>query len=144
MVRQEEDDELKYRIRPIEFVMHNPNLFWVSPYDAKNVFETLGGIPWLLTTAAGVGVSVGYYRFGQAHVPSTFYVNVMRTWGRVFFGLAIGGGIGFLRFGDRQRLHNAYTSYRIRRRYKESVNIDTKDLWKLKGHKPHQEYYQWQ
>ena len=140
----EEDNKLKFKIRPIDFVMHNPNHFWLSPYDFSNVFQTLGGLPWLASAGTGIAISVGYYKATNKHIPSTFYANIMRTWGRLFIGLFVGGFVGYLRFGDRQRLHNAYTSYRIRRRYKDSINIETTDLAKLKGHAPHEEYYKWQ
>ena len=143
MVRQEPDEELQFKIRPINLVMHNPNLFWVSPYDPVKAVQTLGGLPWLMSAGTGVALSLTYYKFSQSSIKSTFYVNTMRMWGRAIVGLAIGGLVGFYRFGDRQRLHNAYTSYRIRRRYKESINIETKDIWKYKGHKPHEEFYQW-
>ena len=143
MVRQENDEDLKYKIRPIQLVMHNPNLFWLNPKNVCGVYETLGGLPWLLSATTGVAVSLSYYKFSQSYSAPSFYVNVYRTWGRFLFGLAIGGFVGFLRFGDRQRLHNAYTSYRIRKRYKESINIDEKDIWRHKGHKPHHEYYEW-
>ena len=144
MVLQEGDDELKYRIRPISLVMHNPNFFWLNPYDASSVLSTFGGVPTVLSAATGAGVSVAYYKFSTQAIPSTFYANIWRTWGRLFIGAAIGGAFGFMRFGDRQRLHNAYTSYRVRRRYKDSINIETKDIWRFKGHKPHEEFYQWQ
>ena len=143
MVHQEPDEELKHKIRPVDLVMHNPNYFWLSPYDTKNVVETMGGAPWVMSTAVGAAISLTYYKFGQSHVKSTFYVNNMRLWGRFIVGASIGGFIGFLRFGDRQRLHNAYTSYRVRKRYAESINIEEKNIWKHKGQAPHQEYYQW-
>ena len=141
---RESDSELKFKIRPIDFVMHNPNLFWISPSDTESVIATAGGIPFLLSTGAGIAFSVLYYKLGTRVNPVLFYDDIMKTWGRIFMGAVVGGGIGFMRFGDRQRLHNAYTSYRLRRRYKDSINIETTELWKLKGHKPHEPCYEWQ
>ena len=142
----ENDEDLPYRIRPIQLVMHNPNFFWVSPWDARKSLEVVGGLPWLLSTTVGAGVAVTYYKFGQAHsaAPSTFYVNVFRTWGRLLFGAAIGGFVGYLRFGDRQRLHNAYTSYRLRRRYPGAINITETNISKHKGHRCHHDAYEFQ
>ena len=144
MVRQENDGDLPFKIRPIQLVMHNPNIFWVSPYDVPKAVEVLGGLPFLATAGLGAGISMTYYKFGQANIPATFYANVMKTWGRLLFGLAIGGYIGYLRFGDRQRLHNAYTSYRLRKRYAGAIDITEKDIWQYKGHKCHNDVYEWQ
>lgn len=35
---QELDEQLPHKIREIEFIKHNPNLFHVSPFDAGNVY----------------------------------------------------------------------------------------------------------
>ena len=40
---------------------------------------------------------------------------------RFMFGSAIGGGFGYLKFGDRQKLHNAYDAERLRRRKTAAV-----------------------
>ena len=141
---EENDEDMKYKIRPVQLVMHNPNLFWVSPYDIQKSVEVLGGIPFVLSATIGAGVAVSYFKFSQVNARPNFYVNAMRTWGRFFFGLSIGGFIGYLRFGDRQRLHNAYTSYRIRKRYPESINITETNLWKHKDHKAHNDIYDFQ
>mmetsp|Transcript_22005 Transcript_22005/g.24445 ORF Transcript_22005/g.24445 Transcript_22005/m.24445 type:complete len:146 (+) Transcript_22005:13-450(+) len=145
MVRQENDEDLPSKIRPIQLVMHNPNIFWVSPFNTPKAIEVVGGAGTVLSAGLGAGVAVTYYRFGQASIPATFYANVFKTWGRVVFGLAIGGYIGYLRFGDRQKLHNAYTSYRLRRRYGDSArNITETDIWQYKGKKCNHAAYEWQ
>ncbi|CAI2375946.1 unnamed protein product [Moneuplotes crassus] len=145
MVRQETDQDLPFKIRPIQLVMHNPNFFWVHPLDTSKSIQVLGGAGFLFSAFAGAGISLTYYKFNQAtSVPATFYQNVFKTWGRLLFGLAIGGYVGYLRFGDRQRLHNAYTSYRLRRRYPGAINITEKDIWKHKGHKCHNHIYEFQ
>ena len=58
-------------------------------------------------------------------------------------GFAVGSFIGYMKFGDRQRLHNAWVAERLKRRYPECVNLDAHDLWKLKGIKPRHEFYRW-
>jgi hypothetical protein len=35
-------------------------------------------------------------------------------------GLLAGTAVGYLKFGDRQRLHNAWVAERLKRRYPES------------------------
>ena len=144
MVRQESDQDLPFKIRPIQLVMHNPNIFWVNPYDVGKSFQVLGGVGFLCSALTGAGISTAYYRFGQGQLPVNLYANVMKTWGRLLFGLAIGGYIGYLRFGDRQRLHNAYTSYRLRKRYPGAIDIEESEIWKHKGHQCHNDVYEYQ
>jgi hypothetical protein len=67
----------------------------------------------------------------------------MLSFSRIFLGAAIGGWVGYLRFGDRQRLHNAWVAERLRRRYPESINIDEKDLYRFKGIKAPHHFYRW-
>lgn len=67
----------------------------------------------------------------------------MVTASRIAFGFFIGSAVGYMKFGDRQRLHNAWVAERLRRRYPESLNLEHKDLWKFKGIKPNFEFYRW-
>jgi hypothetical protein len=75
--------------------------------------------------------------------PATFYTSILLTWSRVLLGGAIGGWVGYMKFGDRQRLHNAWVAERLRRRYPDSINIATSDLWRFKGVKAGQHFYKW-
>merc|ERR1712010_213666 len=72
-----------------------------------------------------------------------FYTNNLRVTGRLAIGLTLGLALGYSRFGDRQRLHNAYVAERLRRRYPESMNLHHTDLWRLKGVAAPHEFYQW-
>ena len=55
----------------------------------------------------------------------------------------VGGGLGYLQWGDRQRLHNAYVAERLRRRYPESMSLAATDLWQYKGVPASHEFYRW-
>ena len=140
---EEPDAELPYRIRSIDFVKHNPNLFRASAYDPQAVFEIAGGIETLLFAAGGAFFANWYYAKSRALIPDTFYTTIFRRWTRGFLGFAVGGTLGYLKFGDRQRLNNAYTAERLVRRYPDAKAISTSDLWKYKGQKPHHEFYRW-
>lgn len=139
---QEADIDLPARIRSIEFIKHNPNLFHV-PLGVSEGYEVLGGASWLGSTLAGA--TFGYWYFAQRtrFNPSTFYAGVFLSFARVFLGATIGGWAGYLKFGDRQRLHNAWVAERLRRRYPDTLNIETHDLWKFKGVKAPQHFYKW-
>jgi hypothetical protein len=67
----------------------------------------------------------------------------MVSFSRILLGSAIGGWVGYMKFGDRQRLHNAWIAERLRRRYPESMELDQHDLWKLKGVRANHHFYRW-
>ena len=100
-----------------------------------------GGVPTAVCGVLGASASYGYYLAGT---PSrNFFTNNMRVAGRLMFGLSLGLAFGYNKFGDRQRLHNAYLAERLRRRYPESMDLHQNDLWKLKGVTAPHEFYQW-
>ena len=130
-------------MRPIELIKHNPNHFHVSPYDLPKTFEIMGGLPWAASTAVGGLFGYWYYSMKVRHNPSTFYVNIMLSVSRIILGSAIGAWVGYMKFGDRQRLHNGWVAERLRRRYPESMNLDAQNLWTLKGEKARHQFYRW-
>jgi hypothetical protein len=139
----EPDTELPFRIRPIEFIKHNPNLFNVPLTDVSTGFQILGGGSWAASTFAGAAFGYWYYAQKIRLNPATFYTSILLTWSRVLLGGAIGGWAGYMKFGDRQRLHNAWVSERLRRRYPDALNIETHDLWRFKDIKANQHFYKW-
>mgnify|MGYP001806577723 CR=1 FL=1 len=139
----EADDQLLLRVRPIELIKHNPNLFHVSPFDAPQVYSILGGLPWALSTAAGGFLGYWYYSAKRRSTPATFYSGIFLTFSRVALGGLLGGWFGYSKFGDRQRLQNAWVAERLRRRYPESLGLATRDLWRFKGVRASQQYYRW-
>ena len=112
-------------------------------WDMGNTFEIAGGAKTLAFALVGGFISYSYFMGGRATKPFNYYVNIHMGFARFMFGSALGGGFGYLKFGDRQRLHNAYVSERLRRRYPESKTLNTADLWTLKGVPASQEYYKW-
>lgn len=140
---QESDQDLPYRIRSIELIKHNPNLFHVSNTNLAEGYKIFGGFGALNCGIAGGLFGYWYYSQKIRLNPTTFYLKIMLSFSRIALGTIIGYWIGYLKFGDRQRLHNAWVAERLRRRYPECMNLDTQDLWKFKGVKAGQEYYRW-
>lgn len=140
---KESDSDMSSKIRPIDLIKYNPNLFHVWIYDLSQISSLLGGLK--TDACIGLGGAFGYYYYSlrTQNIPDTFYIKNFRLFSRVFLGAVVGGAIGFLKFGDRQRVHNAWVAERLRRRYPESMNLDTHDLWKYKGIKPNNEFYRW-
>ena len=64
-------------------------------------------------------------------------------WGRAIMGGVLGLAVGYMQFGDRQKLHNAWVAERLRRRYPESMSLVEKDLWQLKQVKAEHSFYKW-
>ena len=125
----EADNELSLRIISIDFIKHNPNVYHVPIADLSKGYEILGGNAWLATTITGAAFGSWYFSRKARLNPVSFYANIFLSFSRLFLGAVAGGFVGFLRFGDRQRLHNAWVAERLRRRYPESKDLETKDLW---------------
>ena len=140
---QEADSDLPLRIRSIDLIKHNPNLFHVPFGDLGAFVSILGGSSFVGSAAFGGLFGYWYYAQKTHFNPATFYTGIMLTFSRIFLGAVIGGAVGYLRFGDRQKLHNAWVAERLRRRYPDSLNIDTHDIWRFKGVKPSHHFYKW-
>ena len=96
-----------------------------------------------LSGFAGASFAVGYFNAVNKLNPKSFYQKNLHVWGRVIFGFAIGGWLGYQRFGDRQRLHNAYTADRLYRRYPDCKSLSAGNLESLRGEKANHEFYRW-
>ncbi len=140
---KETDAELQGKIRRIELIKHNPQLFHLAPFSFNNIYDVSGGFKTLAFTVAGGLIAVSYFVNQAAYRPYNFYVLVHQSFGRFLFGSAIGGTWGFLKFGDRQKLHNAWVAERLRRRYPESKSLAATDLWQYKDIEASHEYYRW-
>mmetsp|Transcript_4592 Transcript_4592/g.3095 ORF Transcript_4592/g.3095 Transcript_4592/m.3095 type:complete len:135 (+) Transcript_4592:123-527(+) len=134
---------MRGKIQRIELIKHNPQNFHMEFFSPSNMFEIVGGAPSLFFAAVGAGFALSYFRASIAFNRPSFYSDMMRSTGRIAFGGSLGLGFGYLKFGDRQRLHNAYVAERLRRRYPESMTLSATDLWKLKGVQAPHEYYKW-
>lgn len=140
---QESDEQMPLKIREIDLIKHNPNMFHVSLFDVGQAYSILGGASWLASTATGGLFGYWYYSQKLRHTPATFYTRILLTFSRVALGSLVGGWVGYMKFGDRQRLHNAWVAERLRRRYPEALDLDQTDLWKFKGVRPHHHFYKW-
>ena len=141
---QETDAEMQGKIQRIELIKHNPQNFHLNFFCACNWYNVLGGAPSMFFGAAGALFALTYFRASNQFNRPSFYADIMRSAGRIALGGSLGLSFGYHKFGDRQRLHNAYVAERLRRRYPESMTLNATDLWRLKGVKAPQEYYKWQ
>ena len=140
---KEEDATLSQKIRNIELIKHNPQLFHLNFFDFKNHYEIAGGAPTVAFALVGGWLSLAYFMGGARTRPFNFYVNIHQGFGRFMLGSALGAGFGFSKFGDRQRLHNAWVAERLRRRYPEAKSLHVTDLWQFKGVEATHEFYRW-
>ena len=140
---QETDEEMKFKAQRIETIKHNPNHWHLEFFDLNNQWNILGGAPAFAYAAFGSAIAVSYFNNACQHIPYNMYAYNQRVVGRFLFGGLIGLWAGYMQFGDRQRLHNAWVAERLRRRYPESLLLNQQDLWQFKGVKATQEYYKW-
>lgn len=57
----ETDEDMPFKIRPIDLIKYNPNLFHMWVYDPANVINTLGGIKYEITALTGGLIGYWYY-----------------------------------------------------------------------------------
>ena len=138
---QETDEQIQGKIQRIELVKFNPWFFHMKTLELNSWYTLSGGAPTMATGALGAAFAYSYYA-AKPRVPHP-YVHFMRSTGRVLFGFTLGAAYGFMRFGDRQRLHNAYVAERLMRRYPESADVQESPLWKCKNVKAPHEFYRW-
>ena len=112
-------------------------------FDGSAVYDISGAANTFAFALVGGFISYIYFKNGRATKPFNYYVDLHMGFGRFMFGSAIGAGLGYYKYGDRQKMHNAYVAERLRRRYPESKTLSTTDLWTLKGVKADHEYYKW-
>ena len=97
----------------------------------------------MISAVGGSSFAYFYYTRKTAQIADTFYVSMLRKFSRIAVGGLFGLWVGYMRFGDRQRLHNAWVAERLRRRYPESIELEATDLWRLKGVKAPHAFYKW-
>ena len=133
------------QIQRIETIKHNPNHFHMEFFNGSNMYNMLGGAGSFGFAAVGAGVSYGYYAGFAATRQLNFYAHNLRVVSRIAMGATFGLALGYQRFGDRQRLHNAWVAERLRRRYPESMSLahHDGDLWQLKTVTAPHEFYRW-
>ena len=142
---KESDADMCGKIQLMETIKHNPNHFHMEFFNFSNMFSIMGGANTMVFGLLGGAVSSAYYAGFAATQASNFYAHSLRHMLRFKFGLIIGLTLGYNRFGDRQRMHNAYVAERLRRRYPESLNLShtADELWKLKGVNASHDFYRW-
>lgn len=115
--------------------------FHLDFYNPTNWFNVIGGIPTITIGVFGALFSYNYYA-SQSRIYN-YYANITRSIGRLGFGFSAGLAIGIWKFGDRQRLHNAWVAERLIRRYPESMTLSEHDLYRCKGIKAPHAFYRW-
>ena len=130
---KEDDADLSAKIRPIELIKHNPQVFHLEFFSMANQYEILGGAKTMFLAALGGTLATAYFLGGRATRPLNFYHNTHMGFLRFFAGAGLGLGIGYNKWGDRQKMHNAFVAEKLRRRYPASMELHTKDLWQYKG-----------
>ena len=98
---KEEDADLSSKIRPIEFIKHNPQLFHMDFWNLGNMYEILGGAKTCFLSVVGGTIATQYFLGKRSLMSYNFYINVHQGMGRFAFGALIGLGLGYMKWGDR-------------------------------------------
>ena len=132
---------MRSKIQLVDLVKFNPNHFYLDFWAPANMYAIAGGMPSMVMSATGALGALAYFKAAGGN--KNFYANNYLMAGRLIMGATLGMALGYKFFGDRQRLHNAWLSERLRRRYPECMDLHQTDLWKLKGVTAPHEFYQW-
>ena len=70
---QEEDSTISHKIRSIELIKHNPQLFHFDPWSVKNQYEIIGGTKTLAFGVIGGWIYLTYFLGRMKTRPYNFY-----------------------------------------------------------------------
>lgn len=131
---------MQTKIQRIDTIKYNPNMFH-RELNMTNFYNIAGGAPACACGLIGGMLTYGYY----AVQPRTYnmYTHIIRSQHRFLLGVLAGCAFGYVKFGDRQQLHNAFVAERLRSRYPESMSLDMHDLWRFKGVQAPHAFYRW-
>ena len=73
---KEDDAKLGEKIRNIELIKHNPQVFHLDFYDINNHYEIAGGVKTLAFALAGGFITLQYFLNVRKSQPYNFYVNI--------------------------------------------------------------------
>lgn len=133
-----EDHQLKYKLRSLNLIKHNPNLFT----NREGLFELMGGYRTLITTLL-FGGAFAFYRHranllrGISAREGIWFTNVY-----FLFGSSIGLLYSSAFFLQWQILLNDYYSQFLFKRYKGSNGQSRKNIYQLRNVLNEDECYQ--
>ena len=123
------DDQLKLKLRDINLIKHNPNLFT----NRNGAFDLLGG--WKTTAIIfGTAILLSFYSKKANSIAGIRYRE--GWWNRnlhFLLGGALGTAYSFLYFVKWQVLINDYFAQFLLKRFKDAKNVNRSNIWKLRN-----------
>jgi hypothetical protein len=131
------DDKLKLKLRDLNLIKHNPNLFT----NRGEFFDVYGGSRSLLISSS---FALAFYLYrkkanslrGIKIRHGVIYNNVY-----AFFGFLVGNVYAASFFTPTQRLANDYNAQFLFKRYKDSKNLNRSNIWAMRDHENDDECY---
>jgi hypothetical protein len=122
------DDLLKYKLRSINLIKHNPNLF----VNRGSFINVIGGEKTLITTL-GLGVFAFLYR-NRMNSARGIPIREGVWYSTIFFlyGSAIGAFYSCCYFMPLQVVLNEYFAHFLLKRYKGSGELSRHDIYRLR------------
>lgn len=133
-----EDHQLKYKLRTLNLIKHNPNLFT----NREGAFELLGGYRTLITTLLFGGVFAAYRHRANALRGISVREGIWFTNVYFLFGSSIGLLYSSAFFLQWQILLNDYYSQFLFKRYKASAGQSKQNIYQLRNVENEDECYQ--
>lgn len=132
-----DDSNVKYKLRSLNLIKHNPNFFT----NKGNFLEVIGGYRTLLFALAG-GLLGKFYRRGvnlSRNVP-----HRMGIWNsniQFLVGASVGTFYGMYLFSNFQMLLNDYFAQCLFARYPDCKKIETSHIYSLRNQINNEEHY---
>lgn len=126
-----DDNLLKHKIRSINLLKHNPNLF-VNKNGSK-FLECIGGQPTLLTILGFGGLGIIYRMRANSLRQLGFREGLWFNFGYFLFGSITGAAYSCLLFVKWQMLVNDYFGNYLIKRYAGCGNIDRTNIYQMRN-----------
>jgi hypothetical protein len=124
------DDLLKYKLRDLNLIMYNPNLF--TNREKGNFYELMGGNRTAATILTCALLGVFYRKRANVLRGIPYRIGVWNMNIHFWMGAAFGLFYSSIFFVNSQQLLNDYFAQFLLKRYPSCVNLDRKNIWRYK------------
>lgn len=133
------DNLLKYKLRDINLIKYNPNLF--TNREKGNFYELMGGNRAALTILTCALLGVFYRRTANIKRGISYRIGVWNMNIHFWMGTAFGVFYSSIFFANSQVLLNDYFAHFLLKRYSSCVTLDRKNIWRYKNIVNDDEHY---
>lgn len=133
------DNLLKYKLRDINLIKYNPNLF--TNREKGNFYELMGGNRTALTILTCALLGVFYRRTANIKRGIPYRIGVWNMNIHFWMGASFGLFYSSLFFVNSQQLLNDYFAQFLIKRFSACLSLDRKNIWRYKDIPNDDEHY---